>query len=64
MSQLTQIRQHLKSGKSISPLMALRLFGCLRLSARIQNLRDEGMNIKTEMYYSKEYRYAKYKLVK
>lgn len=39
------IRQYLESGKVITPLDALYKFGCFRLSARIYDLRSEGMNI-------------------
>lgn len=34
-----QILEHLKSGESITPLDALRMFGCFRLGARIWDLR-------------------------
>jgi hypothetical protein len=35
----------LKNGESITPLSALEHFGCLRLSARIWNLRNQGYPI-------------------
>lgn len=65
-SQLTKIRKHLQSGKSITPLQALNAYGCLRLAARISELREEGMNIKSKMIYaaSPAYKYASYSLVK
>lgn len=59
-SQTAQIRAHLKKGNGISQLTALRLFGCLRLSGRIFDLRNEGMNIKTEMVTHGGKRYARY----
>jgi hypothetical protein len=46
-TQNQQIEQHLLKGKKINPLQALNKFGCFRLSARIKDLRDNGMNIKT-----------------
>ena len=49
MSQTQQIKQHLSSGKSLTSLEALQLFGCLRLSARIFDLINQGMNIKKVM---------------
>ena len=49
MSQNNAILSHLKSARSITPLQALRLFGCLRLAARIQDLRDSGHRIETMM---------------
>lgn len=48
-SQNKQILEYLRRGKLLTPLQALDLFGCLRLSARIMNLRDQGHEIKTEI---------------
>ena len=47
-SQTENILAHLKNGKSITSLKSIDLFGCLRLSARIGNLRDLGHNIHME----------------
>lgn len=47
MSQTTQIQQHLQKGKSINAIQALDKYGCFRLAARIADLRNDGMNIKT-----------------
>lgn len=64
-SQNKQIKAWLESGKSITPLDALCLFGSLRLGARIFDLKnDYGMNIKTEMIEENGKRYARYSLVK
>lgn len=38
-SQCALILKHLKSGKKISALTALRLYGCLRLGGRIHDLK-------------------------
>ena len=48
-SQNKQIARHLKDGKRITSLEALRLYGCLRLSGRIHDLRRDGLNIETRM---------------
>lgn len=48
-SQIAHLRKHLKSGRSITPLEALGLYGMFRLAARVKELRDRGWNIKTEM---------------
>lgn len=49
-SQEKQILKYLKTHKKgITPLDALRLFGCMRLSGRIFNLREEGHDIRTEI---------------
>lgn len=37
-NQCSQILNYLKRGKSITPLEALRYFGCMRLQARIYDL--------------------------
>jgi len=47
-TQNEKIKAYLNKGKSITPLDALNKFGCFRLSARIKNLRDEGLNIITK----------------
>ena len=39
MSQRKQIRNALLAGKNLSPLTALRDFGCMRLASRIQEIR-------------------------
>ena len=44
-TQNIRILRHLKAGNTITALQALRLFGCLRLSARILNLKHLGYNI-------------------
>jgi biotin operon repressor len=45
MSQTQAILNHLKSGRSVSPLQALDRWGCFRLAARIQELREAGYRI-------------------
>lgn len=47
-SQCKKIAAWLSSGKPITQLEALRYFGCMRLASRICDLRERGMNIKTE----------------
>lgn len=63
-SQNKVLRKHLESGKSISPLIALNKFGIYRLASRVNDLRNEGMNISTTMIYLNPVKFAKYKLVK
>lgn len=46
----------------LSHLKALKLYGCLRLGARISDLRDEGYMITTDIAEGK--RYAIYRLEK
>ena len=47
-SQKKQIRKHLLKGKHITQLDALKLYGALRLSAIVFNLRAEGLPIVME----------------
>ena len=47
MSQNQKILKHLRSGKSLSPLQALGLFGCYRLAGRIYDLKRAGHQIET-----------------
>ena len=48
-SQNKRILKHLKSGKTLTGLEALRLFDCFSLPQRIGNLRSFGFDIKTTM---------------
>lgn len=46
MTQKSQILAYLKSGRSLTPLIALKKFGCLSLSQRIGELRRDGWMIR------------------
>jgi hypothetical protein len=61
-SQNNLIKAWLMNGRSITPLQALDMFGCFRLSARIDNLRKEGMNIKTDLIMINDKRIAQYSI--
>ena len=64
MTQKKKILTHLESGRSISPLTALGLYGCYRLASRINDLRNDGHNIETMIQTDGTGRnYAQYKLV-
>ena len=47
-SQSDMILTRLRRGHSITPIEALRLYGCFRLAARIGELREAGYTIQTE----------------
>lgn len=67
LTKLEKIKRHLLSGKSITPLQALKLYGSFRLSAVIHTLKnDHNITIETKSVTNKETgsRYASYKLVK
>lgn len=44
-SQNQQILHYLEKNGVISPIEALKYFGCMRLAARVADLRREGHNI-------------------
>lgn len=48
-TQKEMVLEHLQNFGFIEPLTALREYGCYRLSAIIYLLRDDGLNIQTEM---------------
>lgn len=64
-SQKAAILAHLKTGRSITPIDALREYGCFRLGARIYDLKQGGHNIYREMIETDSgKRVASYTLVK
>jgi hypothetical protein len=48
-SQNALIKGWLLNGYSITQLEALNQFGCFRLAARIADLRDQSLNVVTDM---------------
>ena len=62
MTQNDAIKQHLLSGKSITPLDALQKYGCFRLAARIDDLRKTGLDIETLTEKRNGKQYASYVL--
>jgi hypothetical protein len=62
-TQNQRILDYLKSGKKLTPLVALEKFGCFRLSARIFNLREEGHAIITKNITRKGKTFAEYSLM-
>jgi len=62
MSQEDMILQHLRSGRTITPLEALRLYNCLRLGARIYDLRRKGYPIHEELVDGNGKHYAQYSM--
>lgn len=59
-SQKDLILNHLKKIGGITPLDALRKYGCFRLGSRICELRQEGNHIDTIMVEQHGKRFAKY----
>lgn len=60
MSQTDRIRLHLRKHNSITPLVALRRYGCFRLAARIADLRRDGLDVQTVMVSRGKKTFAKY----
>ena len=63
-AQSQMILEYMAQGHRNSPLEALNKFGCLRLGARIYDLKNEGHNIITEMVSENGKRFARYSLIK
>ena len=62
-TQKEAILRHLQSGKTITPLEALELYRCYRLSARIRELRDEGYVIRSENVKQGKKTFSSYELI-
>jgi hypothetical protein len=60
MTQTQQILKHLEKGNKLTSLEALSLFGCFRLAARVQELRDVGHEVKSQLIKIKGKRIAEY----
>lgn len=59
-SQNAGILAALKEGAKITPMGALRRFGCFRLSARIADIRKMGYKVKTRIVSRNRKNYAEY----
>ena len=59
-TQGKQILEHLKEHGNISPLEALKLYGCMRLAPRICDLRKKGYIIRTYIIKKNGKRFARY----
>jgi len=63
-TQETRILNYLRLGRGLTPLSALKQFGCLRLGARIYDLRLLGHDIRREWFITPAgKRVALYRLV-
>jgi len=64
-TQLENVFSYLQEHKQdgITPLEALQMFGCFRLSAIIYNLKKQGYKIKTEIVKIETKHFANYKLI-
>ena len=67
-SQCNEILNHLQTRGPINPVDALFRYGCMRLGARIYDLRKDGYHIEKVMKpgtarNGRRYKYAEYRLV-
>lgn len=62
-SQEERILEALENGEKLTPMDALRRWGCFRLGARIFGLKSRGHNIETKMIGNGRKRYAEYRLI-
>ena len=60
LSQCDRILIHLQSGKTINPLQALYLYGCL--GARIYDLKKAGFDIDSRLVHENGVQYAEYSM--
>lgn len=58
------VLEHLQAGQSITALDSLRLYGVLRLAARIDDLRKDGHSIITETVRIGKKEFARYSYTK
>lgn len=69
MSQNDKILRYMHEAGSITPMEAIEQFGCMRLAARISELRAQGVAIKKETVkrrnrFGEPVSYARYSLVR
>jgi hypothetical protein len=62
-STTKKIESWLLRGYKLTPLQALDKWGCMRLSARILELRRLGVNIQTKMVTSNGKTFAQYQIL-
>lgn len=60
MKQASAILEYLKKGYSLTPLEALQKFGCMRLGARIWDLKHAGHDVHCELVNDNGKHYARY----
>ena len=68
LTQNEMILKYIHDYGSITPLEALKEFGCMRLASRINDLKNQGYNIVSEKVsiknrYGKKISFAKYSII-
>ena len=64
MTQTQRILRHLMKGYAVTPLDALHRFQCMRLGARIWELRREGYRIDRQIVRRGKKHWARYELAR
>ena len=59
-SQNERILAYMKQGRSITGLLALRLYGCFRLAARVYDLRQMGIKVQQRLIRIRDRRVSVY----
>lgn len=62
MSQSSLLLAWLKAGHEVTPMDALRMWGCFRLGARVYDLRRAGHNVVSEPRTCGRKRFAAYRM--
>lgn len=62
MTQNLQVLAWLKSGKTLTAYEAMQAFGIYRLAARVCELREKGVKVKSEFVQKRHKRFARYSL--
>lgn len=62
LNQTESILNHLQNVGPITPLEALQLYGCFRLGARIWDLKQQGIDIVTEIVEANNKHFASYRI--
>ena len=62
LSVTDRLESHLRLGRKITQLQALKMWGCMRLGARVHELRSAGMNIATKTITQNGKHFAQYYL--
>lgn len=63
-TQTAVILKHMQQGNEITALEALSKHGCMRLAARIGDLKDQGISIADRWIQSNGKRYKAYRLAR
>ena len=64
LSQKDKVLRYLQQGKSITPIDALKLYGCFRLADVVFRLKKDGYDIQTNMVKNDNGKdYASYRLL-